>query len=431
MYITHNKMRIISIILLLLATSIYAVFNGIPVQQGEYAYLVYIMVDNGSNTTYACTGGLINSHYVISAGHCTFGGTFTIIVGRIDVAGYFKTDLVNATKVTRPSDFGANGVFDYDDIAVFELETPVAEVAGKIEYLNIGLNAPPTGAPLNLAGYGAIGYNNWTTLAHHGIIHVAPNNQCSLYYFRSEIAYCSVDPDVYSCPGDSGSPIVVKPSDSDRYVLVGVDSFGYNGDCGRKLPDGVISKVAMQIDFIKANTPLEAPTFVTVSEWGTLVTVAPSSTAPVLTTTASPTTTSTDTPTPVATTTAVPTTTAPTTLTPTTSTPTDTPSPAPTTAAPTTSPPSTKAATTTTTTIAPSTTLPTSVGNPTGPVISIAPSTTAPSTTDIATITPTTDPATIAPTTEAPSDDPTRTDSSAATVHSELLFFAILLSMLL
>jgi secreted trypsin-like serine protease len=346
----------IATLLLLLASFTLAVYNGTPLTQGEHAYLVYLMVDNGLNTTYACTGGLINSQYVISAGHCSFGNYFQVIVGRIDVQGYHTTDVVNVTKVTRPSDFAANGVFDYDDIAIFELATPVPEVAGVTEYLNIGLDAPPTGAPLTLAGFGGIGYNEWTTIAHTGVIHVAPNSQCSLYYFRPAVAYCSVDPDVYSCPGDSGSPIVVKPDGSDRWVLVGIDSFGYGGDCGRKLPDGVISKVAVMLDFIRANTQLETPTFVNIAAWGALETQAPSSTTSGV----------------VTTTTIAPTTIAPT-IAPTTIAPTTTVAPS---VAPSASPSTSEPVTTTiTTTAAPtpaptaeSTTLPPAV-NPTGAVI--------------------------------------------------------------
>jgi secreted trypsin-like serine protease len=269
------------------------------VQAGEYSYLVYLMIDNGLESTYACSAGFLNSRYIVSAGHCSFGNTFQVIIGRTSVRGYKTTDVVNIVKVVRPENYFLNGQFNYNDIAIFELEREVAEVPGVIEYLQVGTNPPPVGAALNLAGFGMLGFQNYTADAHHGIVRVAPDDQCRLYYYRPEVAFCSVDPDVYSCPGDSGSPIVVKQNG--KWVLVGIDSFGFGGECGVKLPDGVKAKVSTMIQFIKDNTPLEQGTFVEVADWGELVvtTRAPGSSTPATTTTTTvaPTTTTTVAPT--------------------------------------------------------------------------------------------------------------------------------------
>ncbi|KAL0477011.1 CTRB1 [Acrasis kona] len=266
------------IILCVLFSLSRALYNGMEVQQGQYPYLVYIMVDPGTEGTYACGGGLISSRYVMSAGHCSFGSVFQVIVGRIDVKGYHKTDLYNVTNVIRPNDFGKEELFDYDDIAIYTLESPILEVENYTQYMDVGLNEPPVGQPLHVAGFGQLAGGEDTSKVHWGITSRAPDQVCidSFSSYRSEISYCTNDTQMYSCPGDSGSPIVVKLEGSTRWVSVGIDSFGWVGTCGSKRPESVVGKVASMVDFIKQNTQLAPPNFVTVSYTPVATTSAPS-----------------------------------------------------------------------------------------------------------------------------------------------------------
>jgi hypothetical protein len=130
--------------------------------------------------------------------------------------------------------------------------------------MDIGLNAPRVGDELMLCGFGMLGPTEQTPLAHYHPIVVSEDYTCNFASYRSEVSYCSNTSTAMSCPGDSGSPIVVKPTTGSRWVCVGLDSYGHAGACGERAPDTVISKVASMIDFIKANTPLVAPTFQTI-----------------------------------------------------------------------------------------------------------------------------------------------------------------------
>ncbi|KAL0490808.1 hypothetical protein AKO1_009603 [Acrasis kona] len=250
------------VLLALAITTAFAVKGGIQLEQGQFSYLVYIMVDPGTSTTYACSGGIISRRYVISAGHCSFGGRFQVIVNRVSVRGYRLTDLVDVVKVTRPNNFGQNNLFNYNDVAIWELAKDVPESPGFVQYLSIGLNPPPVDSRIIIAGFGQLAGPTNTPNAHWGVTHVSPDSQCRFSSYRPEVAFCSVDPEIYACPGDSGTPIVVKPRNSERYVQVGVNSFGYDGPCGTKQPDSVVGKVSSMIGFIRDNTPLAPPTFV-------------------------------------------------------------------------------------------------------------------------------------------------------------------------
>ncbi|KAL0476585.1 Tmprss12 [Acrasis kona] len=219
------------------------------------------MVNPGQSNTYACGGGIISKRYVMTAGHCSFGDTFQVITGRIDVHGYHLTDLVNVNRVVKPTDYASLG-FDYDDIAIFELAKDVEEVPDYIQYLDIGLNAPPVNQPLTIAGFGQLANAQDTSKAHFGTIHVSPDDQCHFSSYQPSKAFCSATAEVYSCPGDSGTPIVVKPAGATRWVSVGIDSYGHEGPCGNKEYDSIIAKVASMIDFIRDNTLLAPPNFV-------------------------------------------------------------------------------------------------------------------------------------------------------------------------
>jgi secreted trypsin-like serine protease len=261
----RSSWLLLSLLMCVTILEVSAVFNGTAVTQGQFPYLVYIVINQNYPPSYACGGGLLNSRYVVTAGHCSFGIEQFVIVGRINVDGYEQSNVVQVSNVTRPSDFGMDGIFDYDDIAIFELATPVPFVAGYTEYLSVTLTAPPIGTPLILAGFGETRTNGDTSLAHYGTIHVYPGSDCNFSSFNSTVEFCTDDPYIWSCPGDSGSPVVVKLAGSEQYTLVGVDSYAHAGPCGSKEHDSVVSQVAAMTEFIKASTPLEPVTFVNIT----------------------------------------------------------------------------------------------------------------------------------------------------------------------
>jgi len=252
----------------LLVTLCRAVFNGIPVSQGQFPYLVYIIINHGDPVNaYACGGGIISERYVISAGHCSFGGNFRVILDTLDVNGYSSSKVVRVTDVQRPIDFGTfNGeaMFDYNDVAIFTLERNVSEVAGKIEYLAVTTTSPPVGSKLTVVGYGMLATNLGTSKAHWGTITVAEDEQCRFDSYKPEVSFCTVDTEYYTCPGDSGSPIIFKPPGYNRFVAVGLNSYGHEGACGSKEPDSVMTKLAAMTNFISQKTTLAPPTFVNV-----------------------------------------------------------------------------------------------------------------------------------------------------------------------
>jgi len=183
------------------------------------------------------------------------------------VNGYSSSKVVQITRADAPLDFGTlDGklMFDYNDVAIFTLARNVSEVTGQIEYLAITTNSPPVGSKLTVAGYGQLATDQGTSLAHYGTITVAPDNLCQFDSYQKSVSFCTYDLDAYTCPGDSGSPIVFKPPSYSRYVAVGLNSYGHEGDCSSKQPDSVMTRLSAMTNFIREKTTLAPPTFVAV-----------------------------------------------------------------------------------------------------------------------------------------------------------------------
>lgn len=243
------------------------VIGGQPVQQGDYAYLVYIVADLGKPTNFACGGGLLNSRYVITAGHC-IASTLFIIYGRLNVYGYHQSDTAQVTRWMRHPKY--NSITKAWDIAILELDRDIPE-SSTVQYLTVSLTFPPLHYPLQVAGWGLMEGDQTTTTPRYGTVHVGPNSACNFDGYNSYYWFCVSDKTTYSCPGDSGSPLVVAYNG--RWAIVGIDSVAQDGPCDDRNPATAETKVPHMIDFIVANTPLAPVTFVTVPFNGTPSTV--------------------------------------------------------------------------------------------------------------------------------------------------------------
>jgi secreted trypsin-like serine protease len=227
------------------------VIGGQPVQLGDYGYLVYIVADNGLPNTFACGGGILNKRYVITAGHCIASSLF-VIYGTLSVNGYKQSNVVQVQRWIR------HPKYDIEtkawDIALLELAEDIPENFPYVHYLTVSTVAPPMGYPMQIAGYGLYEDNQDTSSPRYGTVHVGPDSGCPFSGWSSQYWFCVSDEKVRSCPGDSGSPLVVR--NGDRWAIVGIDSVTLSTDCANSSPSTAETKVANMIDFLVANTPL-------------------------------------------------------------------------------------------------------------------------------------------------------------------------------
>lgn len=222
-----------------------AVAKGADAGQGQFPYSVKLTMTNipkpdGSTYDSACSAGLVNPRYIVTAGHCfhdvnrnpvsgkpQYKTTATIGVANIDNGGGTTVDVVDVQQ--SPS----------NDIAVAKLSRPVP--ASK--YLHIGQTKPTAGQELVIAGWGATDSTN-----------PAPSHQLRYGKFQvSSVADTTLllhgvwpEADTSACLYDSGAPYFSLPETGDA-TLVAVESNG--PDCPHTT-DETTSRVDVIADWI-------------------------------------------------------------------------------------------------------------------------------------------------------------------------------------
>lgn len=127
----------------------------------KYSGVVTLIMNEGAAGSFICSGSLLNSTTVLTAGHCVSHGAGT--ANPISTTAYFNTHAVDTQNYLDPtstaiavSQYHVNGkytgeVIDQNDIAVLRLAAPAPDFATRYSLYTAG---DLTGADYNIAGYG-------------------------------------------------------------------------------------------------------------------------------------------------------------------------------------------------------------------------------------------------------------------------------------
>lgn len=230
------------------ATSARKIVGGSAAAAGQFPFMAFVAYVNGNgNLTFICSGTLVSSNVVLTAGHCTASektgapiaaSGFRVVTGAVN-----WTDSADRT-VSKVSDVRVDPGFDprgpRNDAGLLILSKPVSQPP--VQMWQSGQITGGTAA--QIAGWGETSARSGPTKK----LRWAPSVVQSASYcghfkatnftFDPSSMLCAQDNPsdrTATCSGDSGGPLLVKESNG-TVIEAGITSVG-PANCGTRTPD--------------------------------------------------------------------------------------------------------------------------------------------------------------------------------------------------
>lgn len=211
------------------------IVGGTEIQKGQFPWLVAIFQRLELSYKYRCTGNLVSSKHVVSAGHCFkfMSATYpkedySLILGKQDIYNWATESTIRGIKQIHVHNNYKQNTGDYD-IAVVTFDRPV-EFGDTIRPLCIWQqhdNYDIVGKAGTVVGWGTDGENQYSQKAKKIDLDVVSNEDCLRSHWgyvklTSERTFCAGGQGVGPCVGDSGAGIVMQRKG--RWTLRGIVS---------------------------------------------------------------------------------------------------------------------------------------------------------------------------------------------------------------
>jgi secreted trypsin-like serine protease len=201
---------VVAVAVLGLAGPANAIANGDPVEEGRYAFSVKLTMTgiptaDGGKRNSACSGALVSSQWIITAGHCFRDANGVRVerpVADSTVATIGRTDLTDTSK-GHDLEIVAVRQSPTADVSLARLAEPVTD----IRPIKVSGKAPAVGAVLRLTGYGSTTSTNPApvTWLRTGQLEVV-----GLTDTVTQVKGHAPQADTTPCPYDSGGPFFVE-----------------------------------------------------------------------------------------------------------------------------------------------------------------------------------------------------------------------------
>jgi len=232
------------------------IVGGNTTFEGEHPWMVAIFLHGNNRKEFWCGGILVSKHTIVTAAHCTKDAKkrpfrpnqFTVRVGEWDLSDNDNyVEEFRVVDIQAHPDFKPNGF--YNDVALFVLDQPVRFT----EYIQPVclpsgslLTRDYTGELPVVLGWGTTYYGGEEVSKLRGVaLPVWTRSDCDNSYFQpiTEVFLCAgfAEGGRDACQGDSGGPLVLYEKQLQRYILLGIVSFGNR--CAEPGYPGVYTRV--------------------------------------------------------------------------------------------------------------------------------------------------------------------------------------------
>jgi hypothetical protein len=223
-----------------------AIVGGLPAPVGRFPYMAFVEYF-GTSSSFACSGTVISSNVVLTAGHCVVDTAtgipdspsgYQVFTGSLDWTNASATQVSGVTRTV--IDPGFNRFNGDGDAGLLVLSTPTTAPAIRLATTaDIGLIQPGTGA--DITGWGETYYGagvlpqwlQWGTTVVQSPAYCSAN---ALLYDATKL--CALDFPTFvdaTCHGDSGGPSIAYDSGGNP-VEIGITSTG-DPYCSTAVPD--------------------------------------------------------------------------------------------------------------------------------------------------------------------------------------------------
>lgn len=224
------------------------IVGGTGAAQGQFGFMAFIVYfDSGGKPDFLCSGTLVSSNVVLTAGHCAVeestgarlaASGYRVVTGAADWTDKAHRTISRASRVVVNPGFTISGGIPRHDAALLVLSTPVGQPTVPLW----GKGQASAGEPAVIAGWGETfaGQTASPTLLQWARTAVQSPSYCRQFNpaFDSSSQLCIVHApidDTATCNGDSGGPLLATDANN-RLFEIGVTSVG-PADCDTNTAD--------------------------------------------------------------------------------------------------------------------------------------------------------------------------------------------------
>jgi len=227
------------------------IVGGQETEVNEYPWQVGLVSSSGRRPF--CGGSLISNQHVLTAAHCTAGGStasIRVLLGEHDTSDSVA-NIVTISAITNHPNYNSR-TFN-NDFSILTLSSPVtfSNIVAPV-CLPADTSELYVGRVATVTGWGTLssGGSQPNTLQEVNV-NVRSNTQCQGNYGANSITsamVCAADTGKDSCQGDSGGPMVT--AENGRQALIGVVSWGIG--CANPSFPGVYARVTSVKSWIQS-----------------------------------------------------------------------------------------------------------------------------------------------------------------------------------